>query len=216
MNNEYDIALDGDNLVASTDNASVRTADGERAVVEVNSSTPARPGIYEPSRLEARAHGVIHKNISVSRRVESLRDEVDFEFPSSVSQPESNAATVAGSLIDGDPQVDKLRLPAQALRYIQSNPGLSDVVKTNLAIGVNPSFNETKVGEAEHRVNAADSLVSHIEDEVFGCDCECGCGSDCDCHRCEECDDSDSDSLCGCECCCDNYTEDEDEDWEED
>lgn len=213
MNNEYDIALDGDNLVASSDSASVRTTDGERAVVEVNSSTPARPGIYEPSRLEARAHGVIHKNISVSKRAESLRDEVDFEFPSSVSQPESNAATVAGSLIDGEPQVSRLRLPAQALRYIQSNPGLSDVVKTNLAIGVNPSFNEAKVDEAEHRVSAADSLVSHIEDEVFGCDCECGCGSDCDCHWCDDCDDSDSDSLCGCECCCGDY--DEDEDWED-
>ena len=218
MSTNYNVTSDGKNLVASADSINASEGFGGR-VFHVNSSTPAREGIYEPTITEGRAHDAIRNALSIHRRAEQLRGYAEFELPDGRGDDPSVAA-LAGSMTEAEPETNgKLTLSAQALRYIQETPGLADVVKTNLALGVNPQFNEDAVDDVARRNEVNGGFVSHLEDEIYGvdededyCD-ECGgcCDGDCDECSCEVAD-------CGCECCetacdCENEEEgDEDED----
>lgn len=209
MSTNYNVTSDGKNLVASADSINASEGFGGR-VFHVNSSTPAREGIYEPTITEGRAHDAIHNALSIHRRAEQLRGYAEFELPDGRGD-DPNVAALAGSMTEAEPETNgKLTLSAQALRYIQETPGLADVVKTNLALGVNPQFNEAAVDDAARRNEINGGFVSHLEDEIYGVDededyCE-ECGGYCDyCDECGGCCDGDCDedyapSYCDCLC----------------
>lgn len=222
MSTNYNVTSDGKNLVASADSINASEGFGGR-VFHVNSSTPAREGIYEPTITEGRAHDAIRNALSIHRRAEQLRGYAELELPDGRGD-NPNVAALAGSMTEAEPETNgKLTLSAQALRYIQETPGLADVVKTNLELGVNPQFNEAAVDDVARRNEVNGGFVSHLEDEIYGVDededycdeCDGDCDEDyapsyCDC-LCEVAD-------CGCECCetaCDCGDEEEGDEDEE-